>query len=539
MNMQTRGLRPYQSAALRHIIEELDPGRRAHACLPTGSGKSRVLVEVARHILDGCTAGGPPPAGTVLVVSPRRQITAQLSTAMAMTGYETASLPGAGTVAAPIIVGTAVTLRRWIERAGADPLLVLIDEAHHATAAGCRALLDTVPEILRVGVTATPYRHDGNRLDDVLGRCVFLREPDHPDMAGVLAPVEWQPVRLPVDLDEVAIVSTSDGRDYQPSTLGAVLTTPEAIAATVEGTAVAVAGRLSLVFAVNLAHARLLADAYRREGLRVGCVFGVTPAEDRADMVGRLARGLVDSDGLDMLVTVGALTEGFDCPQVSALVIARPTRSELLYTQMIGRGLRVSPGKTSCVVLDLTGRDTEAGPTATGQIFAPTVITSTVGEAGEADADQEGAATWWNRGRGSSRQMIGTDRRSPRWAWSPGPEGTLTVPLSAGRTGVLQPDGDSGLWIPAIVGPDGSTALAGPLPSRHAVDSFAGLESASLTRADTRWRSDLPTTKQLDMLKRVGPAAAQAAVGEGWSKGRVSDVLSGYLTSRRLLVAAR
>ncbi len=537
------GLRPYQRTAVDLATAELTTAGRAHLALPTGSGKSRVLVELARRALDHHTLDrGPAGTGTLLVVSPRTQITDQLANAMRDTGHTVATLPGRGPVDATIVVGSAVALRGWARRTGSTPRLILIDEAHHATAPACRALLDDHPDAHRAGVTATPYRHDGHRLDGVLGRCVMVRDPDSPDLVGVLAPVTWSAVPIPVNLGRLPTSRTGHGQDYVTGRLGLVLTIPTAITATVVGTSELIRHRPCVVFTATVGHGEALADGYRAAGHRVGEIYSHTPPEDRRRMIERLRLGPDHPDGIGMVVNVTALTEGLDCPPVSALVIARPTRSELLYTQMLGRGLRSHPGKADCLVLDVTGADGTASPTATGQVFAPTVTptvgrgvpdgddTTSAADADDDNGDDDADTPWWSRDR-VVRQLVGTDRRSPAWSWSPGPDGTYSVPLSEGGTGVLVPEVDSGLFTPAlVVRRDGDVIeLAGPLPARYAVDLFVGMADRHLTRADAKWRDAPVTENQLRCLRRLDATIGAAARAEGWTSGRASDVINALM----------
>lgn len=535
-------LRPYQRIAVDLLTGELARTGRAHLSLPTGSGKSRILGELARLTL---TDVPEPDPGTVLLVTPRRQITAQLGHAMAAaTGLHVTTLPSPGedSTAGPIVVGGADTLWRWARRNAARPQLIMVDEAHHATGTGCRRLLDAYPDANRVGVTATPYRHDGERLDQVLGRCVLVRDPDSPDLIGVLAPVTWHPVALPVDLRQVPTSRTDRGRDYVSRQLGAVLTTPDAVAATVVGTARRIRGRSTIVFAATIAHAASLTTAYTAAGFRVGQVLGVTPAADRERLIASLALGPAHPDGVDIVVNVTALTEGFDCPSVDALVIARPTKSELLYTQMLGRGLRSHSGKVDCLVLDVTDADGTAAPTATGQVFAPTVVPSSrpadpADESFDDEVDDEHSESateaWWSPTR-QVRQMVGTDRRAPAWSWSPGPDGTFIVPLADKQVGILAPDGDSGLWSPLLVTDGGVVTLDTPLPARYAVDRFTGMADRHLTRANSAWRAHPPTESQLSALRRWDPSIAERATSEGWPKGHVGDVIGALTVQRKV-----
>jgi len=532
-------LRPYQRTAVDLLTTELDRTGRAHLALPTGSGKSRVLVALASRYLNRVE---DPAPGTVLVISPRVTITEQLAQDLTATGHIVATLPSATdhSPKSTVIVGTAITLLRWCRRTGNRPMLILIDEAHHATAAGCRRLLDTYSDAHRAGVTATPYRHDGERLDEVLGRCVMVRDPDSPDLAGVLAPVSWHPVTLPVDLGKVPVgYNSGHDTDYVSTALGALLTTPEAIAATVAGTSHQIRDRSTVVFAATVEHGRALAAAYLAAGHRVGQIYGTTPTEERDRLIAGLTAPADDPARVDILVSVGALTEGFDCPPVDALVIARPTRSELLYIQMIGRGLRACPGKSDCLVLDVTGADGSTAPTATGQIFAPTVLPSmtapTAATDDDVDQDNECESDWWSPSRRQVRQ-IGTGRRSPAWSWSPGPDGAFTVPLADEQVGVLIPEGETGLWSPRIVDRRSGavTTLAEPLPARHAVDHFAGKADKHLTREESKWRSHPATDLQLSTLAQLDPTIADRATSEGWAKGHTGDVIGALIAHRKI-----
>lgn len=521
-------LRGYQQLAVTLALDELTRTGRAHVSLPTGTGKSRVLAELARLTLDAEPAH---PAGAVLVAVPQIQIRHQMVAALAATGHRVAELPG--TVRdEPILVGTAATLAAWVTRSGATPRLVLVDEAHHATAAGHRALFTACPEAGRVGVTATPYRHDGAALTDVLGRCVFVRDPDSPDLTGVLVPARWAAVRLAVFLDQVPQAKSAAGRDYQPAGLGAALGTPDAVAATVDRTAPALTGRPTVVFAATVDHAKSLAAAYRtRGGLTADVILGTTPAADRAALIAALTSG-----GLDVVVTVGALTEGFDCSPVAALVMARPTRSELLYTQMLGRGLRAHPGKADCVVLDVTGWDGDSAPSATGQVFLPTVAATT----GEDPRDPD---RWWDTPGGGgerpgARQIVGTDRTAPAWSWAPGPGGIWQVPLAGGATGVLVPDRDTGLYRPLLIDAHRTvTALDGLLPSRYAVNRYTGLADTHLSPADAAWRKKPMSVEQLQVLRHHHPTLAAQADTQRWTRGHASGTISALIAAQAVTAA--
>jgi hypothetical protein len=110
------------------------------------------------------------------------------------------------------------------------------------------------------------------------------------------------------------------------------------------------------VFAVNVAHAVHLANEFGRAGVAAAHIDGTTPTAERDAILARLGTG-----SLDVVVNCGVLTEGFDLPAIGCLVLARPTKSLVLYRQMVGRGLRPAPGKQDCLVLDHAGCTIEHG----------------------------------------------------------------------------------------------------------------------------------------------------------------------------------
>jgi Helicase conserved C-terminal domain len=204
--------------------------------------------------------------------------------------------------------------------------------------------LDASPLIL--GVTATPQRSDG-RLGDVWQEVTFQRGIAEMIQAGYLADVRGIRVGLEaVDLDAVA----QSGGDYDPDALGEALeqaSAPRHILAAYQQHA---AGRKTAVFVPTVALAHTVARTFTDAGIAAEALDATTPYEHRRGILDRLRTGQTR-----VVVNVGVLSEGWDEPSLECIVIATPTRSQVKYAQIAGRGLRTYPGKNDCLIIDVVG----------------------------------------------------------------------------------------------------------------------------------------------------------------------------------------
>jgi len=339
-------LRAYQCAALDAIRAHLAAGRRRLlVAMPTGTGKTVCFAQLPSAL---------QLAGRWLVLAHREELLDQAERKLrAANPHLTVAVEQAErrAGAADIVVASVQTLQR-ARLAALDPddfAGVVCDEAHHATAPTYRAIFDHFqllePECARplIGFTATPNRGDGVGLAEVFEAIAFemgLREAIE---AGWLAPLAGLRVQTRASL---AGVHTRAG-DFVAAELAEVVDT-DARNSLVVGTYLEqAADRLALAFCVGVAHAQRLAEVFRVAGVPAAAVDGETPRDVRRDLLRRFA-----ASDLRVLCNCGVLTEGFDCPSVDAIVMARPTKSSLLYAQCIGRGTRPAPGKADCLVLD-------------------------------------------------------------------------------------------------------------------------------------------------------------------------------------------
>lgn len=223
---------------------------------------------------------------------------------------------------------------------------VVIDEAHHAAADSYVRILDYLDPDLVLGVTATPQRGDNVALQGVFSEVVYYKSILEMIQGGWLAPLVGYRVDTDTDISSVG----SRAGDYIESELIQAIDTPERNQLIVKAYNDLAAGRPTLIFAAGIQHAKDIVETFKNHApsVSVDCVLGETDSAVRHELFQRLRSGRCQ-----VLVNVAVLTEGFDEPSISCIILARPTRSNGLYTQIVGRGTRLFDGKSDCIVIDL------------------------------------------------------------------------------------------------------------------------------------------------------------------------------------------
>jgi superfamily II DNA or RNA helicase len=337
-------LRPYQEQAVEAVQGRWHAGDRATLLvLATGLGKTIVFSEVVRRLAERGTRS--------LVLAHRSELIEQAAEKLESLGLDV-GIEQAQRRAAQhsVVVGSVQTLQgRRLERWTSEHFgLVVIDEAHHAAAASYRSILSHFAGARVLGVTATPDRGDGKGLGGLFDSVAFRLEIADGIQQGWLAPITAK--RVVVDGLDLSAVRTTAG-DLNQGDLDLALRAPAAVHGVAEPLAVLSRGRPTLAFCVTVEHAHAVADAVNRiaPGTAEALDGGVL-REHRAAVLRRYQAGQIR-----VLVNCALFTEGFDAPATSCVAIVRPTKSRALYAQMVGRGTRLSPGKTDCRVLDFAG----------------------------------------------------------------------------------------------------------------------------------------------------------------------------------------
>lgn len=336
-------LRDYQEICVQRVLEayQCQPrGGSALIVLPTGGGKTIVFADIARRL-----------NLSTLIIAHREELLYQAADKFRMVD-PTALIGqvGAGRHewGAQITIASIQTIsrpehRKALQRFGYQ--LVIIDECHHSAADGYLSVLKVLSDAFLVGVTATPDRLDRQDISSIFGEPVFTMGIVEMVEQGYLCDLRAVAVRTDTSLDGL---HTQAG-DFKQDELEELVDTKERNERVVKAYLEHSRGRQALCFAVTVVHAQHLAETFARFDVCAAMVCGETPQEERRRILHDYERG-----ALDVLCNVGVLTEGYDHPATSCIILARPTQSRALFVQMIGRGTRLAPGKRDCLILDIT-----------------------------------------------------------------------------------------------------------------------------------------------------------------------------------------
>jgi DNA repair protein RadD len=206
-------------------------------------------------------------------------------------------------------------------------------------------ILALYPHAIVIGLTATPCRGDGSGLGNVFE--VMVEGPSVPELIELKCLVQTK-IYAPStpDLEGVKVKLG----DYVENELAGRMNTDKLVGDVVEQWFKHGERRPTVVFATGVQHSVHIRDEFRRAGVLAEHIDGTTPIEERDRILALLASGKVE-----LVTNAMVLTEGWDCPSVSCLVLARPTKSLGLYRQMVGRVLRPAPGKSDALILDHAG----------------------------------------------------------------------------------------------------------------------------------------------------------------------------------------
>jgi superfamily II DNA or RNA helicase len=359
-------LRPYQEKAVESVFNQWQGHDSTLLVMATGTGKTVVFSEIVRRI-----------GGRALVIAHREELIWQAVQKLRGIGME-ANVEMADLVAdanfwdeSPVVVSTVQTQSQRMTRF--DPYrfeLLVIDEAHHATASTYRKTIDYYRQntnLKILGVTATPDRADKEALGQVFQSVALDYEILDAIKDGFLVPIEQQLVVIE-GLDFSSVRTTAG--DLNGADLALVMEAEKNLHGIVSATLDIIGERKTIVFAVTVKQAEMYSEIFNRHKPGMSdWVCGKTPKDKRREIFRKFGTGETQ-----ILVNVGILTEGYDNPSVEVIAMARPTKSRCLYSQMVGRGTRTLPGvidqsddaeerrnliaqsqKASCLVIDFVG----------------------------------------------------------------------------------------------------------------------------------------------------------------------------------------
>ena len=571
-------LRPYQEACIEAVTGALARGlTRVYYVLPTGSGKTVIFVSLIDRLLK--------PGHPALVIAHREELLTQARESILRAnphlsvGIERADCRAPRTC--DVVVASIQTIGRkgstrleWLRNIG--PSCIIVDEAHHIAADGYGRAIDFMttlnPLIPVIGCTATPSRLDKIALHGAKGAvfqdCVYSYPIRQAIDDGYLCQLRGYRVAVvDCDLSKVKVVAG----DYSAKSLAEAINVEARTVKAMEHWREHCQDRQTIVFCADVAHAESAAKVWADAGYATACVTGAMDTEDR-----RRTLAAYKQHKLQVLCNCQVLTEGYDNPATSAIVMLRPTKSWALYCQCIGRGTRIHPGKQDLVVIDVVDNSAEhrldempeanlvkpETPRGTGQEDAS--VSTLLGL--PAGIDLEGhtvteianlkdqltmESALFERYRpetysdlvtmiekvdlfaGLTQGEVKAAIPAARYAWvQRGQDWVLNV---KDGTATIRRDADGQWWV-RVVTPDADPHIMAlrTQDTGEAIDKAERIaegliENLGMARVDARWRNDKPSEGQLGLLRRWGIAPAMIAA---MSKGEASAFITRKFASR-------
>lgn len=331
-------LRPYQQEAKNSVFEQWEKLNKTLVVLPTGCGKTIVFAKVTEE----CVRRGK----RVLILAHRGELLEQASDKiLKATGLRCAVEKAEETCLGSwyrIAVGSVQSLQREKRLAQFDPDYfgtIIIDEAHHCITDGYQKILQHFPDAKVLGVTATPDRGDMRNLGEYFESLAYEYTLPKAIKEGYLSPIKALTIPLQLDLSGVSM----QAGDFKAGEIATALDPYlYQIADEMEKYC---QDRKTVVFLPLVKTSQKFRDILNEKGFQAAEVNG--ESKDRAEVLEDF-----DHDKYNVLCNSMLLTEGWDCPSVDCVVVLRPTKVRSLYSQMVGRGTRLNPGKEDLLLLD-------------------------------------------------------------------------------------------------------------------------------------------------------------------------------------------
>lgn len=347
-------LRPYQIDNKAQIYEFWHKGRSVMLQMPTGTGKTRLFVSIVKDLHNWSKQNNT--SAKVLLLAHRKELILQIAQNVNIK-YNLSH----GLIAAQspeqrehdIQIGSVPTLTRRLEGWSEEDFdVIIIDEAHHVKADSYKRILQEYPNAKILGVTATPYRLNGAGFKQEFEQLIVSEPVSEFIKKGYLCQYDYFSI-MPDSNTQKAIESISkfalDG-DYLDSALAEVIDT-EGVRTNIVHTYLNYAkGKKGLVYTINRAHNEHVCRLFNAKGIAAKAIDSQTDPRERQAIVEAFKNG-----EFQVLCNVNIFSEGFDCPDVEFIQLARPTKSLSMFLQQIGRGLRIAENKPKAIFLDNVG----------------------------------------------------------------------------------------------------------------------------------------------------------------------------------------
>lgn len=347
-------LRDYQIEGKAKIYQMWTQMRSIMYQMPTGTGKTKLFVSIARDLFDWGAAR--KTAVKILFLAHRIELIDQIDDTLGIK-YNLAHAQIAANAKEQknyaLQIGSVQTLirrlDRWVDK---DFDVIIIDEAHHVKADSYKKILRAFPRAKVLGVTATPYRmsHESFRpeFDELITSAPvakFIKDK-------WLCDYEYYSIRpesrIQMDINSISRFAL-DG-DFLDEAAAAIMDKDEIRAGIVSSYERYAKGKKGIIYTITKAHNLHVCNQFVQKGYKAVAIDDSTPAETRKQYVEDFKKGKIE-----IICNVNIFSEGFDCPDLEFIQLARPTKSLSMYLQQVGRGLRPAPGKDKLIIIDNVG----------------------------------------------------------------------------------------------------------------------------------------------------------------------------------------
>ena len=334
----------YQEDMKERIEKALRLHRSVMAQMPTGTGKTYLLTAV----IDSFVSNNPMEK--VWIVAHRRELVSQIDETVRK--FHSYSASNTSSLLSSVKAMSIQWLMRHYDEIEEEPGMIVIDEAHHALAKTYKEMWERFPKAKFLGLTATPCRLNGKGFTDLFD--ILVQSWSVPEFIskGRLATYDFVSIKsdgVTQRLIDSLQKRGADG-DYQNKEMDMLLNKKPSIERLYQSLEEFGKDRKGIVYAINISHAQKITKLYQEHGVKAIAIDSKTPATERQQDIEAFKKG-----DIQVLVNVDIFSEGFDCPDVEFVQLARPTLSLAKYLQMVGRGLRVAKGKKNCVIIDNVG----------------------------------------------------------------------------------------------------------------------------------------------------------------------------------------
>ncbi|WP_304194967.1 DEAD/DEAH box helicase family protein [Phocaeicola plebeius] len=347
------GLREYQSEMKREVYKLWDNVDNVMLQMPTGTGKTIVFTSIVRDILKWCCLNSPD--SKILILAHRKELIEQASKKLDKIPHGI------------IQSGKPMDLSRCVQVASVQTFMskknyevmrqerfdfIIIDEAHHSMAPGYQKLWIMYPNSKKLGVTATPWRMNHSGFTSLYDEIVLSKSIEWFVNNGYLSSYDYISIKRNSNIQrQINNINRYgiDG-DYLESELSNLFDRDKIRAELYKSYKQFAYGKKGIIYAIDRKHAANICSLYSMKGVKACMIDGTTSAHERENLINSFRLGEIE-----VIVNVNIFSEGFDCPDIEFIQLARPTKSLSLYLQQVGRALRVSDNKKSSIILDNVG----------------------------------------------------------------------------------------------------------------------------------------------------------------------------------------